>query len=345
MELFFVVLACFIVAATFRRKGALYNFDSKATVPLRGLLAIGIILHHLSRSYCFNECIGAVHVSPVYYFSNMGAPIVAAFFFITGFGLAKSLQTKGSSYLSGFMKKRLGKVLPEFIILTVLALVAADTCGIVSYSEAIAKMATGDVPLPYSWFIYAIVYVYFAFYVSAVVAHADCRLTGVAFTLMIVLYCGIIMALRWGGWWVLSVPAIPLGYYVALYEEKINLLLSRHYVIAAIGIGTLTYAFIYNFIPGGRLMGVTLFALALYVCMRLYCIRPWPVLVLLGELSLYIYLVHGAVLQVIRKGFDFDKYLAVAIVILASVAVSVLIKRIRGFVENRHFRVYSKNRA
>lgn len=33
-------------AVATKKKRVLFDFDSKATVPLRGLLAIGIILHH-----------------------------------------------------------------------------------------------------------------------------------------------------------------------------------------------------------------------------------------------------------------------------------------------------------
>lgn len=61
-------------------------------------------------------------------------------------------------------------------------------------------------------------------------------------------------------------------------------------------------------------------------------------------MSLYIYLVHGEILNA-TKYIETNKYLAGAIVILASIGVSVLIKRIRGFIESREFRVYSKNRV
>lgn len=344
MNLFFVVLACFIMAAAFRRKGVLYNFDSKATVPLRGLLAIGIILHHLSKSFMFDECIGAVHVSPVYYFTGMGAPIVAAFFFITGFGLAKSLQTKGTSYLSGFLKKRLGKIMPEFLIFTVLVLLFSDLTGTVSLSEAAHKMATGYPPLLNSWFMYAIVYVYLAFYLSALISTSDCLRTGIVLSLFIALYCGVVIALKWGGWWYLSIPAVSIGYFTALYENKITKILSVRYMPVCIGACAVIYALMLGHIPGSRIMAALLFAVLTYVCMRLYSIRTSSVLVILGELSLYIYLVHGEILNA-TKYIETNKYLAGVIVILASVAVSVLIKRIRGFIENRDFRVYSKNRA
>lgn len=344
MKLFFLVLACFIAAAAFRRKGALYNFDSKATVPLRGLLAIGIILHHLSLTYQFNECINAFRISPVFYFREMGGPIVAIFFLITGYGLSKSLQTKGTSYLSGFLKKRLGKILPEFLLFTVLALLFSDLTGAVSLSEAAHKMATGYPPLLFSWFMYAIVYVYLAFYLSALISTSDCLRTGIVLSLFIALYCGIVIALKWGGWWYLSIPAVSIGYFTALYENKITKILSVRYTPVCIGACAVIYALLLGHIPGSRIMAALLFAVLTYVYMRLYSIRTYSILVLLGELSLYIYLVHGEILNA-TKNIETNKYLAVAIVILASVAVSVLIKRIRGFVENREFRVYSKNRA
>ena len=344
MKLFFVVLACFIMAATFRRKGALYNFDSKATLPLRGLLAIGIILHHLSLTYQFHECINAFRISPIFYFREMGGPIVAIFFLITGYGLSKSLQIKGTSYLSGFLKKRLGKIMPEFLILTALVLLFSVLTGAVSLSEAAHKMATGYPPLLNSWFMYAIVYVYLAFYLSALISTSDCLRTGIVLSLFIALYCGVVIALKWGGWWYISIPAVSVGYFTALYENRITKILSVRYMPVCIGACAVIYALMLGHIPGSRIMAALLFAVLTYVCMRLYSIRTYPILVLLGELSLYIYLVHGEILTA-TKYIGTNKYLAGAIVILASVVVSMFIKRIRGFIESREFRVYSKNRA
>lgn len=344
MELFLVVLACLIAAAAFRGKDGLYDFDSKATVPLRGLLAIGIVLHHLALRFEFDECIGTFHISPMFYFRDMGGPIVATFFFITGYGLSKSLQAKGTSYLSGFLKKRLGKILPEFLILTALVLLLSDLAGIVSLSEAVHKMTAGYPPLLFSWFMYAIVYVYIAFYLSALISKADGMRTGIVLTLLIALYCSVVIALKWGGWWFLSIPAVPLGYFAALYEKRISKILSVHYIPVCLGACVIIYVLMLGRIPGGRIMAGLLFAVLTYVCMRLYRIKSFPVLLLLGELSLYIYLVHGEILAA-TQNLVTDKYIAIVAVFLASVAVSMLIRGIRRSVENRNFRIYSKNRA
>lgn len=339
-----VVLACLIAAAAFKPNGNLCNFDSKATVPLRGLLAIMIILHHLALDYKFEECIGGIHISPMYYFKELGAPVVATFFFITGYGLSKSLQTKGSAYLSGFLKRRFGKVIPEFLILTVLALVVSDVAGLVSLSEAAHNMVKGIVPLRFSWFIYAIVYVYIAFYLAALASNADGLRTGMFLAFLIVLYFVAMVTIGWGAFWYRSIPAVLIGYFIALYERKITELLSRRDVLLCLAVCTFASGFILDRILSSRLIAAMAFAVAVYVCMRLYRIKPYPALMLLGEISLYIYLVHGTILQAVDST-ETSKYLAGAIVILASIAVSVLIKRIRGFIESRDFRVYSKNRA
>lgn len=344
MELFMVVLACLIAAAAFKPNGNLCNFDSKATVPLRGLLAIMIILHHLAQNYKFDECVGGIHISPIYYFKEMGVPVVAAFFFITGYGLSKSLQAKGSAYLSGFPKRRLNKVIPEFLILTALALAVSDVAGFVSLSEAAHNMTDGEPPLRFSWFMYAIIYVYIAFYMAAVASHADGLRTGMLLSLLIAPYFVGTLAMGWGAQWYRSIPAVSIGFFIALYERKITELLSRRHVLLCMAVCAFACGFIADRMLCSRLIAAMAFALAVYVCMRLYRIKPYPILILLGEVSLYIYLVHGTILQVVRSTTT-NRYVAIVVVVLASVVVSVLIKRIRGFVESRDFRVYSKNRA
>lgn len=92
------------------------QFSKQATVPLRGLLATGIVLHHLS--------LRLVEASPDCpwiwsQFSFWGAPIVAVFFFLSGYGLMVSLITKGQKYLDGFLKKRLLKIVLPLILCSI----------------------------------------------------------------------------------------------------------------------------------------------------------------------------------------------------------------------------------
>ena len=81
-----------------------------AMKSLRGFAAIGVILHHISQEEIF-QTKGVL--SP---FVNAGAYFVAIFFFCSGFGLIKSLDTK-KDYLKGFIRNRIVKtiVLPFYV--------------------------------------------------------------------------------------------------------------------------------------------------------------------------------------------------------------------------------------
>lgn len=334
MELLLVLLAIFIAISALVNKSNLYDFDANATMPLRGLLAIMIVIHHISLNYGFDERILEFHISPFYYFKSVGAPVVATFFFISGYGLAKSLKIKGHRYLHGFLRKRLNKILPEFLILTALVVIVSHLFGETSAFESLKMMARGETPLPFSWFMYVIMYVYIAFYFSALFMKSDCKYTGVTFIIMLALYALVVKHIGFGSWWYLTIPAVPIGYYTAFYESKIDVLLSHRYIIVLLCGITLIYAFVMENIPGSQTVGALLFACLVYLCSRLAYIKYNRQLMVLGGLSLYIYLVHGIVLQISSK-FGFYSYAAVVIVPIASVILAMAIKGARTYMDKR----------
>ena len=87
------------------------DFTSLDTMKsLRGFAAIGVILHHISQEEIFQQ---KGVLSP---FVNAGAYFFAIFFFCSGYGLIKSLDTK-KDYLKGFISHRIVKtiVLPFYV--------------------------------------------------------------------------------------------------------------------------------------------------------------------------------------------------------------------------------------
>lgn len=112
MYLFLSFLLIWLLFAICKDKKQLGAFSVEATLELRGVLALGIVMHHIS--------LRVVQAAPTIWgisqFEFWGAPIVAVFFFLSGYGLMKSLQVKGTAYLNGFLRKRLTKVaLPLFL--------------------------------------------------------------------------------------------------------------------------------------------------------------------------------------------------------------------------------------
>lgn len=87
MAWFVLLLLAFYVASLFG-KGRFAAFTPDKTQPLRGILAVLIVAHHLSHIAPADAVL-----TPVYSWS---ASLVSLFFFISGFGLTRQLASRGA---------------------------------------------------------------------------------------------------------------------------------------------------------------------------------------------------------------------------------------------------------
>ena len=116
-----LLLALFIWGGKFAGfKKDQFHEDSSSLdsfMSLRGFAAICVILHHISQENSFQMANGyGSRPGELSIFVNAGYLFVAIFFFCSGFGLIKSLETK-PDYFNGFMKKRVVKtlVIPYYV--------------------------------------------------------------------------------------------------------------------------------------------------------------------------------------------------------------------------------------
>ncbi len=127
---------------------------------LRGFAAIGVILHHISQESAFQ----AKHIlSP---FVNAGAFFVAIFFFCSGYGLLKSLDTK-ENYLKGFISKRIVKTIlvPFYINVILYAIYYAFVVRVKWPAQRWIFNFTGLTMMnPYAWFPVILAILYLAFF-------------------------------------------------------------------------------------------------------------------------------------------------------------------------------------
>lgn len=337
MVYFILLISVALIAASFRKHTVLKNFDQSTTLPLRGMLAIGIVLHHLAQRYVFGFDIGGHTLSLIEMFAHMGAPIVAVFFFLTGYGLAKSLSIKGTAYTDSFLSKRLGKILPEFIGLTLAVTIALIATGLSTGPVILDKMSHGNPPLPSSWFMYAITYSYIAFYLSARLARAHLMKTLLFFAIFTAVYIVLVHVLDFGGWWSSSIVSIVMGYAVAVKERAVTALLTRRWVVRAfvvIMFLCLVASLLRLPVPGLKTIYIYLFALATYVCVRFYGVPQFRALIFLGDISLNIYLVHYIFIDISRMT-PVNPYLALVLVFTAAILSAYALKLLRAAIEPR----------
>ena len=124
-------------------------------LPLKAVMAVLLVADHLTFH------VDAGWLRP---FREIGAPIVSIFFFISGFGLMRSYSTRGASYLDGFFRKRIWKVLlPALVALALFYIFdwnwSRDFIG--EFRDLFTK---GQPILPYSWFVVAIILFYVSFW-------------------------------------------------------------------------------------------------------------------------------------------------------------------------------------
>lgn len=162
MLLFYLLIisGCFYLIFKDDKK-SLYDLSREKTDTLKAYLALSVLVGHLSFLVR-----GDFPYSSLY---GLGLVAVNSFLFISGYGLFISLRNKGSQYIS--MKniaKRLKKIVLPFLIASVIYLLLVYTfLGKDVVVGKFYQFSSGwiDSLLPFSWYVYSIVFFYISFYI------------------------------------------------------------------------------------------------------------------------------------------------------------------------------------
>lgn len=144
------------------KRGRTFNLSSFSKENgniLKGVMALLIVLTHIGNELTRN----GLNVNTI---CNFGEVCVSTFFFISGFGLMTSFINKGNSYLETFIRNRFFKLVPPFLLSVSIWMIIR--CFVYDYdiNALYADIAHGNPFLPNSWFIYVIMLLYLAFYIS-----------------------------------------------------------------------------------------------------------------------------------------------------------------------------------
>lgn len=285
----FFLLFCSAFWKLSRMKGhvVLFQFNQNETYSLRGILAICVWLTHL--------CPHLVKDAPFLTdFCLWGPPSVACFFLLSGYGLAVSYEKKGASYLEGFFRKRLVRLLLPFMFMTIIYQVWKMSQGTFDIVSMLKE------PSPQSWFIYALFIWYVIFFVSYRYFTGTKRLL-VLWSLTI-LYLVITISQRMGYFW-MSILPMPLIMTLVPCENKIKRYI-KDYAYLVLGVSMLVTIAVLIYASCGQ------YGMKLPVWgPPVYTVLPFSVLLLtyflggnkccfhkfIGKISYEFYVVHGFV--------------------------------------------------
>ena len=230
-------------------------------MSLRGFAAIGVILHHISQEQAF-QMANHYGTKPgeLSIFVNAGYLFVAIFFFCSGFGLIKSLETK-PDYFTGFMKKRVVKtlVIPYYVSILIYGILRFATGERFAPVQWVTHILGFTMMNEYAWYPIIAAILYTAFYLI----FKNIKNRKVCYTLMalVIILLGMIFCVNghftwWAGpknwwlgasplhekwwaqqkvfwisgeWWINSCPAFFIGMLFAQFEDKIRSWFKKFY--------------------------------------------------------------------------------------------------------------------
>ncbi len=262
-------LLLFIWGISVAKRGEFHTdyLSKDVTMSLRGLAAIGVILHHISQEEVFQSS-GEINM-----FVNVGYQYVALFFFLSGYGLLKSIDTK-PDYLNGFLKKRLPVIIVPFyvsiIFYGIYNIIAGNRLAPLQWFTNILGITMMN---EYAWYPIILAILYIAFYL--IFRGNSPRTRKFLYMFLVIIALGIIFCINghflwWAGkpnwwlnpsspesrkwymqqkvfwlsgeWWVNSPIAFLLGMIYRQYEDRLTAFFQRKYPVKLIALIILTYA-------------------------------------------------------------------------------------------------------
>ena len=351
-----IVFIIMLVQIKIAPKGSIHEdfLSLQQSKILQGIAAVCIIFHHLSQ-YITNY--GNEWKGPITIFSSMGILFTTIFFFCSGFGLMRSLQSK-PDYLKTFRRKRLPAVLIPFMVSNALYLVLVGMYfgSVDSVIESLGCLFGLRLVNTNTWFLVEIMILYLAFYLTHRYIKKPGRAMG-AMSIIVVLMITVSLLLGhdpskdgglWfmGEWWYNTTIFFLVGLYMAKYYDKVLAFLKKHYkwllpvsivaFLATFGLeefvlGAFGYYQEWEGHPGYGAKVLTLLAQILtcsvWLLMLLLISMKVQVknilLILLGKISLELYIIHELFKVFLTYEYERESMALFTWVIILSIAMAI----------------------
>ncbi|MBQ7345118.1 MAG: hypothetical protein IJW45_03530 [Oscillospiraceae bacterium] len=262
--------------------------------------------------------------------SRLDQLIVVPFLFYSGYGIARSILSKGQSYVRGLPWQRLFKVWYHFALAVALYVILALCMGKDYGGTRIALSFTGWDSIGNSnWYIFATLVMYLATWLSFTVFRRHRWLAAVGVTVMAMGYI-LIMKQTKGIWWYDTALVYPAGIWYGLYQQELEAPLKKRPLLPWLALAVWGGIFLLCFkLQSGLIWreGMAV-AFALTVLYGTMVIRVGnPVLTFLGKYTFEIYILQRIPMIALRGHFE-NKYLYLAISFGLTLVLAVLFQKL-----------------
>lgn len=242
MPLFYFLLSALLFSGTVYAGRGEWNegyTSREQTVALRGMMALGVALHHMAQKTCAPWVPSQYRIRGLEPFLQTGYLFVGVFLFCSGLGLYRSLKAR-PDYLKGFFRRRILPIIFAYYLCTVLYTAVRLAMGERMNAVTVLCYLSGAYMANTSaWYLIAIIFFYITFWA----AFRFCRRDSTAILWVSVIALGyaalgtVIDAHNgwWmqGEWWYNSIMLFPLGLLFGKYEARATAFLKKGYYLWA----------------------------------------------------------------------------------------------------------------
>ncbi|MBR0350012.1 MAG: acyltransferase family protein [Clostridia bacterium] len=247
MILFFIILAlvCVYGMKIYGPKEFNQDYISMSnTTAVKGVFVFLIFMSHFLQYYtpvdAFDMQYKAIRVF-------IGQLVVVMFFFYSGYGILESVKRKGTDYIKGFPVNRILKTLLHLDLALVLYIIRNLIMNVkMKPMQIILSLFGWDTVGNSNWFMFAVLILYVAIYLSFMLFRKHKFLAILASTVLTGVY--VIAMHEFSGkeeYWYNTVMCLPLGMYYSFFKEKIHSIVMKNDIIYHIALVAVFVAFMF----------------------------------------------------------------------------------------------------
>lgn len=329
MDFIFLIVVFFIFSTVVKNSDySNQSLSIKTTTNLQIIAVFFVVLHHLSqilRDYPDSFLSSRLIIA--------GRLAVGLFFFISGYGLIKQFRQKGQTYLDTFLKKKSMSIIMPFLLAMVVYFIYRNLIGELNILTSMYSLVNGNPFVGNGWFTIMLIYLYFAFFVSAYLGGENDLLLFSILIFTVFLVILVASFLNYGEWWTNAVFCFPLGVIWGAKEDKITDFCFKNYRIY-LGILAISFSmFLYIdeifYHPIIRALSVLFFTALIALFSYRVTFRSY-IYQFLKPFSFELYLYQGLFIQLLRSDTIFigNRLLYTCSVITSTLLLSFIMHRL-----------------
>ena len=333
MPVVFYALLMVLLLISFRVKREDGFLDYNSSNVIKGFLVLIIVFSHILNAFHY----GGFMATPLGWFRTiLGQLCVSMFFFISGYGIEYSIETKGVKYSKSIFTNRFLRIffysalglLPFFIY----SFCLGKGHPIEDYFLAfIGLRSFGNA----SWFLFAILVCYFLCSVVYLFNWKKKYVPVVLISVSVVGYIFIMYLLKQPPYTWDTIVCFIYGMVVSIFRERINKFLSKKkwapYVLMLLSIGMVTILqwivnseYVLFFPEIAEMWFANVFFCLFFICLTKVTTLKSPILSYLGKASFAIFIMHGLVICCfVDIGTIPNEHLNYLVLFITSVAIGI----------------------